>query len=76
MDPRLKNYNDNISKNWNETSTKNNSELLFALAANPKGRVLMFWDNTRGNESMIDYLKQVVKMLEENKDKSFKKPLI
>ena len=69
----IKEYNKIISKEWSKESTKKISELFFALSANKDGKTFIFWDNARGNETIIDYLKQVVVMLEENKDKNFTK---
>ena len=67
----MEEYNKKISEKWSNESTERKSELFFALSSNKNGEVFMFWDNARGNESIIDYLKQVVKMLEQNKNKNF-----
>ena len=70
----LKDYNDKLSERWNKQATELNSELFFALsveAVQGRAEVFMFWDNVRGNQVIIDHLKAVVKMLEDNKDKNF-----
>ena len=67
----LKEYNEKVAKAWSEGSTKEESELFFALCANKKGGVSMFWDNARGNKALIDYLKQITVMLEQNEGTNF-----
>ena len=70
---KLKEYNNTMSSKWSETATLNNAELLFGMAVtvDEKREVMVFWDNARGNDSMIDTLKQVVRMLEANRGKNF-----
>lgn len=67
----LSEYNEKISTRWRQEANTKQAELFFALGATDGGEVFLFWDNARGNEGILDYLKQVVAMLEKNKQKNF-----
>lgn len=67
---KLKEYNESLSAKWNKKASESNAKLFFALAANDKNQTILLWDNQgQGNEPMIDYLKHVIMMMEQNSNK-------
>lgn len=73
MNQKLKDYNENLSGRWSKQSTELNAELFFGLCKtiDEKAEVFLLWDNAIGNVRLLDYLKQIVTMLEKNKDTNF-----
>lgn len=73
MDKKLEKYNENLSGRWSKQSTELNAELFFGLCKtiDEKAEVFLLWDNAIGNVTLLDYLKQIVAMLEKNKDTNY-----
>jgi len=67
----LSGYNKKISRKWEAAANHKQSQLFFALATNDQKETFLFWDNARGNAAILDYLKQVVKMLENNPNANY-----
>lgn len=67
----LKNYNEKLSSSWNDKATESNAQLFLSLAVDDRKQVLLFWNNAMGNDTLISTLKEIVSMLEKNKDKNF-----
>lgn len=69
MNEKLKQYNSVMSERWGNQATEIGSELFFALAASTTGEVSVLFDKARGDIQILDYLKQIVSIMEENKNK-------